>query len=38
MRASSDDELVLLVGKHGKTVHNQPEPSREEMLAMAKPA
>ena len=38
IRASSDDELVKLVGQHSKTVHSQPEPSKEEVLAMAKPA
>ena len=37
-RASSDDELVRLVGEHAKAVHNQPAPSREDVLAMAKPA
>jgi predicted small metal-binding protein len=38
MRASSDDEMVRIVGKHAREVHNQPEPSREEVLSMAKPA
>ena len=38
IRSTSDDEMVQLVGKHAKEVHNQPEPSRDEVLAMAKPA
>ena len=38
IRSSSDDELVELVGNHAREVHNQPEPPREEVLAMAKPA
>ena len=38
IRSSSDDELVKLVGKHAREVHSQPEPSSEEVLAMAKPA
>ena len=38
MRASSDDEMVRIVGKHAREVHNQPEPARKEVLSMAKPA
>ena len=38
MRGASDDEIVRIVRQHAKTVHSQPEPSKEEVLAMAKPA
>lgn len=34
--ADSDDELVKEVQKHAKETHDQ-NPSREEILAMAKP-
>ena len=37
IRADTDDELVRLVQKHGKEVHNQ-DVGREEALAMAQPA
>lgn len=36
IRAESDDELVRLVQKHAKEVHNQETP-RDEVLAMARP-
>ncbi|HLB12229.1 MAG TPA: DUF1059 domain-containing protein [Dehalococcoidia bacterium] len=36
IRAETDDELVALVTKHAREVHNQ-EAKREEILAMAKP-
>ncbi len=36
IRADNDDELVSLVQKHGKEVHNQ-DVSREDALAMAQP-
>ena len=35
--ADTDDELVGLVQKHGKEVHDQ-DVSREDALAMARPA
>lgn len=37
IKSETDDELVTLVQKHGKEVHNQ-EATREEVLAMAQPA
>ena len=37
LKAETDDELVTLVQKHGKDVHNQ-EPTRDEVMAMAQPA
>ena len=37
IRAETDDELVSLVQKHGKEVHNQ-DVSREDALGMAQPA
>ena len=38
MRSDTDDELVALVGKHAREVHDQEEePSREQVLAMAQP-
>lgn len=36
IRAESDDELISLVQKHAREVHNQ-EAKREDILAMAKP-
>ncbi|MDP2936163.1 MAG: DUF1059 domain-containing protein [Dehalococcoidia bacterium] len=36
IRAESDDELVELVQKHAREVHNQ-EAKREDVLAMARP-
>ena len=36
IRAETDDELVGLVQKHGKAVHNQ-DVTREDALAMAQP-
>ena len=36
IRADDDDELVRLVQKHGKEVHNQ-DLSREDALAAARP-
>ena len=38
IRASSDDEMVKLVGDHAVEVHSQPRPPKDEVLAMAKPA
>ena len=38
MRADKDEELVRLVRKHAREVHDQEEPSAEEVLAMARPA
>ena len=36
IRADTDDELLSLVQKHGKEVHEQ-DVGREEALAIAKP-
>ena len=37
IKAETDDELVGLVQKHGKEVHDQ-DVSREDALGMAQPA
>ena len=37
IRADTEDELVELVQKHSREVHNLEEPTREEVLASAQP-